>query len=246
MNQPTRHNQSHTRPAFFLSALALTALYIFFSLADQASAHGVYIFAWADGPRICTQSYFSKSSKVMGGEVLMADSRGTILDKGRSDDDGMLCFSAPKEADDLTFTVKAGQGHRGEFLLPASDVRQALEARQKEGAETGLPLTRPEPTVSGKAAAHPAPLTGPPASHLPVAPAGHTTLGGWEFSPSAREELCAMIRQEIRQELSPIRQALAEQKNDASPGMRDIIGGLGWIFGLAAAGALYYKRGKGK
>ena len=55
-----------------------------------------------------------------------------------------------------------------------------------------------------------------------------------------------MIRQEIRQELAPLRQEMvAERGGDASPGLRGVLGGLGWIFGLAAAGALYYNRRKG-
>ena len=59
--------------------------------------------------------------------------------------------------------------------------------------------------------------------------------------PVAMHPTAAQLRARIEQ----LEQALAEQKNNASPGPRDIIGGLGWIFGLAAAGALYYKRGKG-
>ena len=54
-----------------------------------------------------------------------------------------------------------------------------------------------------------------------------------------------MIREELGQELGPVRLALAEQGRDPSPGFRDILGGLGWIFGLAAIGALYYNRKKG-
>ena len=241
VKRQARRPRSAARPATGapLGSLCLLAiLCLFLSLPEQATAHGVYIFAWADGPRICTKSYFSKTSRVMGGEILMADSRGTTLDSGRSDDAGMLCFAPPREAQDLAFTVKAGQGHKGEFLLPASEVGRAIAARQREGAEAGSPASLP----GGSAAENitrPVSSSGVAASPVPAAPAG-SPAGEQALSPAARAEVLAMIRQEI----SSLRQSLAEQKNDASPGPRDILGGLGWIFGLAALGALYYNRNK--
>ncbi len=211
---------------------------------EQAAAHGVYIFAWADGPRICTSSYFSKSSKVRGGEVIMADSRGTILGNGRSDDAGTVCFSPPQEAQELVFTVLAGQGHRGDYVLPAADVGQAIAARQREAAEGASPVAQsdgpaPEKAAPASGGSAPSPAENAPASAA-AAPSAEQAL-----SPAERREVLAIVRKELGQELGPVRQALAKQGRDPSPGFRDILGGLGWIFGLAAIGALYYNRKKG-
>lgn len=244
--------------AFHGRALALAILCALALSAEQASAHAVYIFAWADGSRLCTQSYFTKSSKVIDGEIIMANSQGDVLDKGRSNDVGLLCFAPPREAQDIVFTVKAGQGHRGEFLLPAADVRQAVEAGGKEGAEAGI--ARSGAPLAATAA--PAADAGtPPARTAPAGPAspGSTPTAAMSLPagsvvaesgsareqtllPLSREELRTLIRRELQEQFSPLRQELAAQKNSNEPGLRDILGGLGWIFGLAAAGALYYSR----
>jgi hypothetical protein len=94
-----------------------------------AKAHAVYIFAWPEGGKICTESYFSKKSKVRGGEVRMEDATGTLLQSARTDDAGAVCFSAPEKAADLRFVVLAGEGHRGEFTLPAASTPLAASAR---------------------------------------------------------------------------------------------------------------------
>ena len=232
-----------------MTIIRLVALCCLLSLLpEQAAAHGVYIFAWADGPRICTSSYFSKSSKVRDGEVTMADNRGTVLGSGRSDDTGAFCFSPPHEAQELVFTVLAGQGHRGDYVLPAADVGLAIAARQREASEGAPPVVQPVARPGGPAPEKAAPASGGnapgPAENTPAsaaaAPAAEQAL-----SPAERREVLTMIREELRQDLGPVRLALAEQGRDPSPGFRDILGGLGWIFGLAAIGALYYNRKKG-
>lgn len=222
---------------------------LLFLLPEQAAAHGVYIFAWADGPRICTSSYFSKSSKVRGGKVIMADSRGMVLGSGRSDDAGMFCFSPPQEAQELVFTVLAGQGHKGEYTLPAADVGLAVAARQRETAAGESPRAAQAAARSGgRTPGQTAPASeGNPPGPAENAPASVAAVpvAKQALSPAERREVLALIREELGQELGPVRRALAEQKRDPSPGFRDILGGLGWIFGLAAIGALYYNRKKG-
>lgn len=210
--------------------LAMLSLPVF---PVSVQAHAVYIFAWADGTRICTQSYFSKSRRVKGGEVSMADSRGQVLYTGRSNSDGELCFTPPGEAQDLTFTVAAGQGHQAQYLFPAAEVRIVLAA--KAGGEKA-----PAPQAPAeKAAPKPEP-----------SPLSEKNLSGQELTeeqlppPGSHEALRTVIQEELRQQLGPIRRALAEQNEDRTPKLRDIIGGLGWIIGLAGAGALYSTRKK--
>ncbi|MDL2207212.1 hypothetical protein LJB82_00645 [Desulfovibrio sp. OttesenSCG-928-M16] len=143
-------------------------------------AHGVFIFAWAEGDRLCSESYFSKKSKVRGGQVDVLFADGELLASGRTDDAGLVCFAAPQKADDLLFVLNAGMGHRADFLLPAAQVAEALAA--------------PAPPASSE----PAPV--------------------------------------------PLHKAAAGESAAAGPSWRDILGGLGWIIGLAGLGAWYSSR----
>ncbi|MDR0882928.1 MAG: hypothetical protein LBP55_10415 [Candidatus Adiutrix sp.] len=103
--------------ARFLFLAALLTL----APAPTALAHGVYIFAWPEGERLCSDSYFSGHSKVRGGRVSLLDAAGQTLESGLTADDGSFCFIRPDRSQDLTFVVEAGQGHRAEFKLRAED-----------------------------------------------------------------------------------------------------------------------------
>jgi nickel transport protein len=105
-------------PVAFLTALAAGLA------GPPAEAHSVFIFAWADGDRICTDSYFSKKNPVRGGAVRMFNTQGRELQKGLTDENGMYCFGPPDELADLVFVIEAGEGHRGEFRLTASDLEK--------------------------------------------------------------------------------------------------------------------------
>ena len=97
----------------------LAGLLILAGLAAQAAgqgglhAHAVYVFAYADGDRICADSYFSKKSRVAGGTVTMSDTAGNVLETGTTLEDGSYCFKSPGVPGDLRFAVLAGEGHRG-------------------------------------------------------------------------------------------------------------------------------------
>lgn len=109
-------------------ALMLVAL-----SAGRASAHRVYVFAWTEGDRVHTESYFSSNKKVNGGRVQVFDLAGHQLLEGKTDPEGLFTFKKPgREA--LKITVEASMGHRGEFILE-----------------------RPEDTASGNAPPQPVP-----------------------------------------------------------------------------------------
>ena len=56
-----------------------------------------------------------------------------------------------------------------------------------------------------------------------------------------RQELEKIIDTTLEQKLAPIRKMLAEQYN-AEPSLRDIIGGIGWLLGLAGIVAYFKSR----
>jgi nickel transport protein len=167
--------------------------------AAGAEAHSVYIFAFQDDGQICTNSYFGGKNKVRGGLVSMAAASGEILATAQTDDQGDACFPPPEAGQDLIFSVEAGDGHRAEFKLPASET---------QGAGPAGPTAAPEAS---------APDSSVPDS-LPA------PFGG-------------LSRDDLRQALAPIMRKLAEMESaqESRINLRDIIGGLGWIIGLAGA-----------
>lgn len=182
------------------AARLFLAVALLIAPAGSVSAHGVFIFAWADGDRICTDSYFNKKSKVQGGKVSMRNAAGEVLQSGSSDSEGGLCFARPDGREDLFFVVEAGEGHRAEFKLRAEDLPGAAPA-------AGESFSRPE-----------------------AAPAPKVTEAA--DSGNLEESLRRMVREELQSQLSPIHKALAEGQRGQSPGLREIVGGLGWVAGL--------------
>jgi nickel transport protein len=170
--------------------------------AGRAEAHSIFIFAYPENSRICTNSYFGGKAKVRGGLVSMATASGEVLAKAQTDERGQACFEPPALREDLIFKVEAGGGHQAEFRLPAS------------GPGTGDSFeSEPEPnkTEAGE-------------------------------SPS----VCAggLTSDDLQRALSPIRLKLAEMESHQKSrvNLKDVVGGLGWIIGLA--GAAFWAAGR--
>ncbi len=199
--------------AIFLLCLAMPGL---------ALAHSVYVFAWVEGTQVCTESYYSPKNMVRGGTVTMADMAGNTLAQGLSGQDGVLCFALPARAQALEFSVLAGVGHKGSFTL----AEQALVAAMGNTAQASTTPAQEAHTSTG-AQAETAPLH-PPSPDTAQAP--------------SEALIRAIVQEELRKQLSPMRQYLAEKLEATDPGIRDIVGGIGWLVGLGALGFWYSQR----
>lgn len=188
------------RKAFLITVLTMAALGL---PCSGAFAHAVFIFAWVDGGQICTESYFSKKTKVRGGTVRMFDDQGRELQSGITDEQGALCFAPPAEQTGLVFVIEAGEGHRGQFSLTAADLNDGVLPAATE-ALPALPLAKGAEQAPAR--------LGPP------------------IDESA---LRSIIREELQAQLAPINKSLAKSGNGQRPGWHEAIGGLGWLAGLA-------------
>lgn len=263
--------------AFFLWTLVLICV------PKAALAHSVYIFAWADGPQICTESYFTQKSKVRGGEVHMLDASGEILDRGFTGEDGLYCFAPPTKSQTLFFEIHAGPGHKGKFTLEESDVAEAVEALKAAppvkttSAQPGLDQGEAN-TLEASLVESNLPDTGEPAptqangTQATIAArnsaAKNSTQGtlaeqnkqdGHEQAPrdepiakgtvshetASTEVIRAIVRDELQKQLSPMRHYLAEKLEDTTPGLKEIVGGIGWLMGLGALGFWFSQRRRG-
>ncbi len=192
----------------------LTILFVFslsVLLPLTANAHKLSIFAWPEGNIIHGQTAFSGNRKPKNVEITVQDAAShAILLATRTDEQGKFSFPLPEkvaqEQLDLLLVVNSGDGHRGEWPLPAAEYL-ALPSQPLTGENQ-----KSTPTVTAPS---------------PSAPAVRT------ISDHIDEQLLRrIIDEELEKKLAPLKYMLAKS-SDKSPDLRDILGGIGYILGLA-------------
>ena len=106
------------------------------SMDAPALAHKVTIFAWVEGDRVFTESKFSGGRRATRAKVAVFDREGTQLLEGTTDERGAFSFGIPKLTD-LRIVLNAGTGHRAEWTITESEIRQA--GYQEETREVAPP-----------------------------------------------------------------------------------------------------------
>ena len=224
----------------FLPCLALACLLL---AAGPAHAHRVTIFAYVDGSDIVTECGFSRSARVKRGlvEVFDAETGAKVLE-GRTDNEGIFRFPAPgadiRGGHGLRIHINAGEGHQNDWMMDPVELDGAvsgLTARASALPE-GLSGAQTDAQAGvGGDAASPAALSAslPAAASTPPVPAH----GGW----ATPEDVERIVEAALNARLAPIQHLLARQ-SEQSPGLTDIVGGLGWIFGLVGVAAYFRRR----
>ena len=186
-----------------------------------ASAHRVNVFAWVDGDTIHVESKFSGGKKVNAGKVVVTDPQGVELLSGLTNDQGEYSFKVPKESD-LRIILSAGQGHRGEWTVRASEL-QGIAAETRTGAGA-IKTVADEPKMAV------------PGESLEMETAG----SGAGIKP---QELEAVVESVLDRKLKPITTMLADLRQEG-PGVRDIFAGIGYILGLVGIATYVHNRKK--
>ncbi|MFH1581228.1 MAG: hypothetical protein ABIC39_04050 [Pseudomonadota bacterium] len=181
-----------------------------------AFAHKVTIFAWVEGDTIYTQSKFSKGRKAKGSLVTVFDMEGNKLLEGTTDEKGECSFKIPKKTG-LKVVLKASMGHMAEWKIPVDEI-VAAQASQNKTPESGV--------ISD---------TTSPSNRTPIS--GSTSL--------QREEIRRLIDESLDQKLGPIISMLADSQ-DQDPGISEVMGGIGYIFGLIGVALYFTNRRKTK
>ena len=202
-----------------IACLVLAILW-FFLFPGSASAHKVMIFAWVDGDMIHTLSKFSGGKRVKSGQVLVYDSKDVLLLEGKTDKNGMSSFKIPKK-EALKIVLKASMGHMAVWEIPSGKIAGSEKAADTTANDLHAPLK----TSSGVA--------------------GIKTQGKVSDSAIAgleRREIEEIIDASLDKKLGIITEMLADSMN-CGPGITEIMGGIGYIFGLVGV-ALYFANRK--
>lgn len=203
-----------------MKGLLLSLVFCACFLASPALAHRVNIFAFVDGDAVEVECGFNRSQKVRQGTVEVFDAAtGEKLTQGLTDDGGVFRFpvsEAMVEAGhDLLVRIIAGEGHQNEWTVSADELKAATVAGSAPAA-----VAPPAPSVSGPAAE------------------GASLVSSAAATP---EDVERIVNAALDAKLSPLKRLLAEQA-ESGPSLRDVIGGIGWIFGLVGVAAYMRRR----
>lgn len=215
MNTPYWWRRSVSRSV----VIAALALGLVCTHAGSLWAHKVIIFAWVEGDTVHTESKYPRGKKVKGGQVMVFDKQGQKLLEGKTDDQGLFSFTIPKRTD-LKIVLNAGMGHRAEWTIAAQELL---------GQEAVKPSTTPAATSQ----------RGPTASE-------GSSKGSEQMQISRvldAHEIQELVEQSLDEKLAPILRRLEEDR-DRGPSMTEVIGGIGYIFGLIGVAAYFSSRRK--
>jgi len=197
-----------TGPGYKAAILLVTTLLASCLLIPHhAHAHRVNLFVWYDGEKIEGEGYYASGKKAVNVPVRVFDEQGKEIATLSTDKEGEFNFSPPHKGN-FHIVLEAGLGHKAEAdisVSPKQDEEQKAQTvtADQEG-EAELAKTGPARDVSSK-----------------TSPAVTTSITIDDIDRLLDKRLKPIEMQIVR---------LAEEQSKVRP--QDIIGGLGYIFGL--------------
>ena len=199
-----------------ISLIAAVFLLLFCSVA---LAHSVTVFAWVEGDTVRVESKFSGGRRPVAAPVEVYDTRGNLLLKGVTDEKGEFSFKVPKKTE-MKVVLLAGMGHKGEWIIPFSDLEDGSIGTLSQ--ETGTGSQPPATTNPDQAQSAASAVSGNPV------PAGYVTAA----------EIRNAVEEALDTKLKPVMKLLVESRQ-SGPSVTDILGGIGYIFGLIGVAAYF-------
>ncbi len=202
-----------------IGLISLVAAVFLLHPCSQALAHNVTVFAWVEGDTVHVESKFSGGRRPVAAPVEVFDTRGNLLLKGVTDDNGEFSFKVPEKTE-MKVVLLAGMGHKGEWTIPLSDLEDGSLGTPSQATGTGSQppaSTNPDQAQSAADA-----MSGNPV------PAGYVTAA----------EIRNAVEGALDTKLKPVLKLLVETRQ-SGPSVTDILGGIGYIFGLIGVAAYF-------
>jgi len=198
-------------------------------LPSVAKAHKVNIFAYAEGERIFTESYFNDGRPCKGSKIQVYDPEGKELLEGKTDEEGFFSFRISKRMD-LKIVLTASMGHKAEYRMSASEIPETLF--QKIG-DQGFASSPQERDSGEKMTAEVTDENVEDSSSRPLVPMDMDQL---------RSVVEDAVDRAMERRMKPLIHTMARSQG-RGVSWNDIIGGIGYIFGLMGV-ILYFKKRK--
>lgn len=189
-------------------------------LSSTALAHRLNVFAYVEGDIIHVEARFQRAepARISSVEVRNAVS-GRVYLTGETDAEGRFSFAIPaparRDRAKLDILVRAGEGHQNHWMLAAAEYLPPLPAASAP--------TRRQPTVQAEVKSTPQPQAVAPACPPPA-------------------DLTPLVESAVERKIAPLRQMLLDSQE---PGLREIVGGIGYLVGIAGLLA-YVRAGRGR
>lgn len=212
--------------------VAIAALIVL--MAIPAWSHKVKVFAFVEGRNIFVEGYFGGKVKAQNCKVEVLDETGKKLQEGTTDTQGKCSFKLselPPFTGGLVVVLHAGSGHRAQYTLASEDLPTSTPA--KEAAKP-----QPAPVPAAKAQTE---------SQKPHVGGGSVPGTACE-SLVVSDQLRRTMEQAIDARIEPLVKMLGNQQRilleqrDKGPTFSEIIGGIGWIFGIVGVVAYMMSR----
>ncbi len=206
---------------FLLCILVLACVW-----GAPALAHKVIVFAYVEGSDVVVEGSFPGGKPCKNCPVTVRDiAEGTDLLQGKTDAKGLWRFPLPPFAlsakQGLEIILEAGEGHRATWTLEPAEYMQHTPATPESGAS--------------------------PMAQEPAAPAATAPSSDAGAQPAPQPIDMALLRQVVAQasaeavsrEIAPLKRSILQADE---PGLRDILGGIGYLVGFA--GLFAYARSR--
>ena len=184
----------------------------------RALAHRLVVSAFAEGRSIRGSAYLSGGTRLKGATVRVLDGEGRELGRTETDPQGGFSYTAQTRRDHV-LVVQTGAGHRATCTVKASELPRSLPSpgdRAGKGAEGGDHPDREGDEEGGeKSAADSAP---------------------------SRADIQKMVREAVGRQIRPLRRDVQRYRSEVR--FTDIVGGIGYIFGVM--GLILYLKSKGR
>ena len=206
--------------------LFLATLWLVFC-SQPTWAHKVMIFAWVEGDTVHTQSKFSGGKRAKNSTVVVYDNEGNQLLEGKTDGKGEFSFKVPKRTE-LKIVLKASMGHMAEWKIPAEEITGVARVSESGTREVAVEAAVQEAVSS-----------------MDTKTKDNREQPVFMAVGLSRQEVSDLIDESLDRKLGPMLNMLADSL-DQGPRVSEVIGGVGYIFGLVGVALYFATRRKGK
>jgi nickel transport protein len=187
-------------------------------------AHKVNVFAYIEGEKIYTESYFNDGKKCINSEIEVFDNQGNKLLEGLTDKEGEFSFEVPSEDGNLKIVLTASMGHRAEYTIRTDELRDTMGSIE-ESIEKPISSEKRDESSLAEMISEEKEVISPEISSLDL------------------NEIKSLIEDALDEKLKPImREIKKSQEDKISP--TEIIGGIGYIIGIFGIIAYFLSRKK--